>query len=151
MGLSLGENEFILLKNWLSENRWRFYLRLQRLQLSQLGGLVFECYISCSVSVISSTHKVCNRPPFFYNSTKQLRWYPIWYFTVDVNRKIKANTFQISPTITQYQELAVGLKQIKERGIFWMNKNKSVCIAFIYIPVYVDTGIALRRKINGNL
>ena len=115
MGLSLGENEFILLKNWLSENRWRFYLRLQRLQLSQLGGLVFECYISCSVSVISFTHKVCNRPPFFYNSTKQLRWYPIWYFTVDVNRKIKANTFQISPTITQYQELAVGLKQIKER------------------------------------
>ena len=139
------------LTDWLSENRWRFYLRLQRLQLSQLGGLVFECYISCSVSVISSTHKVCNRPPFFYNSTKQLRWYPIWYFTVDVNRKIKANTFQISPTITQYQELAVGLKQIKERGIFWMNKNKSVCIAFIYIPVYVDTGIALRRKINGNL
>ena len=63
---------------------------------------------------------------FFYNSTKQLRWYPIWYFTIDVNRKIKANTFQISPTITQYQELAVGLKQIKERGIFWMNKNKSV-------------------------
>ena len=77
-------------------------------------------------SVISSTHKVCNRPPLFYNSTKQLRWYPIWYFTIDVNRKIKANTFQISPTITQYQELAVGLKQIKERGIFRMNKNKSV-------------------------
>ena len=86
------------------------------------------CFLSaiCSVSVISSTHKVCNRPPFFYNSTKQLRWYPIWYFTIDVNRKIKANAFQISPTITQYQELAVGLKQIKERGIFWMNKNKSV-------------------------
>ena len=80
-------------------------------------------FLSAIYHVLS---RLFHRPPFFYNSTKQLRWYPIWYFTIDVNRKIKANTFQISPTITQYQELAVGLKQIKERGIFWMNKNKSV-------------------------
>ena len=81
------------------------------------------CFLSAIYHVLSRLFHLRIRSVivrhFFYDSTKHLRWYPIWFFTIDVNRKIKANTFQISLTLTSYQELAVGLKPIKtwERNI----------------------------------